>query len=757
MAAAGCGEKGLEMMGFSEHGERALIWARAFMFVTISTLVFAVLFEWDRYLMAAGSRVYGLSLTDNALLLWLLVAKSLGILIPVLIVTRLLIQVGFLRAANVSYVGASILIFYYMAVDLVSVGFAGYHIWGYLPHLTDILAYPGQHIWQWAGDGLLTEAVLLLGIFFLSGMVVFGFVSQLVTRLPLWARRMLCSRRCLLGQNVALLLVILTLIPALDYFRDQYLLARIFTFLPLPADMRNALHIAREEAAAQLRPPRRGALAANVAGMARHGTRLEFEEVPHGSESLGHQVDVFGFTFSLPPTAFLEGKLSVGHGNVTPTSPLGGRERQPCSHYAPNEEDQQKGPFKTTENAHSSNPDFFEAPENMSSDEYEAELLAHRIVEDAANPKPVDRGIRTARPELPHVLLIIMESLRPEALSPKIMGKLDAWSTQGLRLLRHYSGSNCSHLGMFSLLYGRAPLGYHETLDRGIPPQLLETVKDLGYQVSLVTSGEIKGFRRLHDFVNERTCDAVIFEGNSPVQGMDEWPQSDRRKLHRARTILKDAGGKPQFVFFYLLSTHHRYAFPPEFEIFQESASFWRFLYPREQIRNYQSRYTNACLFLEHELMKLVKSIDMNRTIIVITGDHGESMGEDGVFTHGTRMSEVQVRTPLAMVGPGVPAKTIRTATVHMDVLPTLLHAILLESTPVAGCDGRDLIAKEFPHDRVVVVPAVGRDFDRFLIIQGEQRSLYKANLNQRRSGGVEHLGLLDEAGHFLMKFSRAE
>ena len=234
------------------------------------------------------------------------------------------------------------------------------------------------------------------------------------------------------------------------------------------------------------------------------------------------------------------------------------------------------------------------------------------------------------------------------------MKRLDNWADQGLRLERHYSGSNCSHLGLFSLLYGRAPLGFHETLDREIPPQMLESLRQSGYEITLLSSGEIKGFRRMADFMNEKYCDHVIEDGEFTLGSMNDWPDSDRRKLAYARNIVNKAQGRPQFVFFYVLSSHYRYPCPSEFEILKESTGFLHFLNPREQIRNHLNRYANSLQFLEHEVMNLVQSIDPNRNIVIITGDHGESMGEDGVFTHASRMSEVQMRTPFVMVGPGV-------------------------------------------------------------------------------------------------------
>jgi len=373
-----------------------------------------------------------------------------------------------------------------------------------------------------------------------------------------------------------------------------------------------------------------------------------------------------------------------------------------------------------------------------------------RLLNEAMDPGPVDSSATVKKPQLPNVILIIFESFRHSALGPGMMKELDAWTKQGLRLQRHYSGSNCSHLGLFSLFYGRSPLGYHNTLDRKIPPQMLESLRQSGYRITLLTAGEMKGFRRLGQWINDKSCDAVIEDGDF-IAGMHDWPDSDRRKLERLRNIVNGAQDQPQFVFFYLLSSHYRYPFPPEFEIFKESASFWRFVNPREQIQNHLNRYANSLLFLQHELMKLFQSIDLQRNLIMITGDHGESMGEDGVFTHGSRMSEIQMRVPFAMVGPGIEPRTISTATVHTDILPTLLHALEGKGVPVRNCQGRDLIEDASPADEVSVVPANGPDWEGLVVIRGNKRMLFRTKMAERHPS-IEFAGLVDESGQYELK-----
>jgi arylsulfatase A-like enzyme/tetratricopeptide (TPR) repeat protein len=62
-------------------------------------------------------------------------------------------------------------------------------------------------------------------------------------------------------------------------------------------------------------------------------------------------------------------------------------------------------------------------------------------------------------------------------------------------------------------------------------------------------------------------------------------------------------------------------------------------------------------------------------TLIVVTGDHGESLGEHGEETHGLYAYEATLHVPLLLWGPGVrPGRDGRPAR-HVDIFPTLIEA----------------------------------------------------------------------------------
>jgi tetratricopeptide (TPR) repeat protein len=76
---------------------------------------------------------------------------------------------------------------------------------------------------------------------------------------------------------------------------------------------------------------------------------------------------------------------------------------------------------------------------------------------------------------------------------------------------------------------------------------------------------------------------------------------------------------------------------------------------------------------------------------VVLTGDHGESLGEHGEMTHGIFAYESTLRVPLVFFAPEIlKPRVVATPVRHVDVLPTVLDALGLE--PPAHLPGRSLL-----------------------------------------------------------------
>ncbi len=90
-----------------------------------------------------------------------------------------------------------------------------------------------------------------------------------------------------------------------------------------------------------------------------------------------------------------------------------------------------------------------------------------------------------------------------------------------------------------------------------------------------------------------------------------------------------------------------------------------------------EDRYDGEIAYMDEYVGKVVEELgdEKERTLIVIVGDHGESLGEHGERDHGIFLYEVSMRVPLITVAPGkFPANKIVKANVRLvDIFATVL------------------------------------------------------------------------------------
>jgi arylsulfatase A-like enzyme len=80
-----------------------------------------------------------------------------------------------------------------------------------------------------------------------------------------------------------------------------------------------------------------------------------------------------------------------------------------------------------------------------------------------------------------------------------------------------------------------------------------------------------------------------------------------------------------------------------------------------------------------------------DRTIVVVTADHGEEFLEHGHLAHGKQLFDESIRVPLLIAGPGVPPGRHEAQARLVDVLPTIVARLGAELP--AALAGRDLLA----------------------------------------------------------------
>jgi tetratricopeptide (TPR) repeat protein len=105
--------------------------------------------------------------------------------------------------------------------------------------------------------------------------------------------------------------------------------------------------------------------------------------------------------------------------------------------------------------------------------------------------------------------------------------------------------------------------------------------------------------------------------------------------------------------------------------------------------------YDGEIAYADAELGRLLAALDARfpdgRTLVAVTADHGESLGEHGEPTHAFSVYDATQRVPLLLAGPGVPQGAVDERLVRLaDLAPTLLA--LTGLPPLAGASGASLL-----------------------------------------------------------------
>jgi arylsulfatase A-like enzyme/tetratricopeptide (TPR) repeat protein len=232
-----------------------------------------------------------------------------------------------------------------------------------------------------------------------------------------------------------------------------------------------------------------------------------------------------------------------------------------------------------------------------------------------------------------------------------------------------------------NLLAGRLPLdhGVRDNSGFRVPndlPTLATLLKQRGYRTGAFVSAFVLdsrfGLDRGFDVYDDRLGGAETRHVFLVAE------RTGSATVEAARRWLAEANDRPSFAFVHLYEPHFPHAAPEPFA-------------SRFAGSPYQGEVAATDAALEPLLRPLLEAGRDGRTLVVLTSDHGEALGEHGEDTHGIFAYEATLRVPLVLFAPRLlDAKRISVRARHVDVLPTVLDALGVE--PPSGLSGRSLL-----------------------------------------------------------------
>jgi len=287
---------------------------------------------------------------------------------------------------------------------------------------------------------------------------------------------------------------------------------------------------------------------------------------------------------------------------------------------------------------------------------------------------------RGARPD--RILLVTVDTLRADHVGSygsvsAHTPQMDTVAAQGVRFAEAISPAPLTLPAHASILTGLDPPAHgvrHNSIHRLADdlPTLPERMREAGYATaafvgSLVLDrrfGLARGFDHYDDRMGSRRSARVGF--------------AERRADRVVDAVLAWLESAPErfFLWVHFYDPHSRY--DP----------------PRGFASAFASRpYDGEIAFADAQLGRLLAALgpDASRQLVVVTSDHGESLGEHGEATHSYLVYDATQRVPLLLRGPGLPAGLAVEVPVRLlDLAPTLLE---LAGAPGLGAvEGRSLL-----------------------------------------------------------------
>jgi arylsulfatase A-like enzyme/Flp pilus assembly protein TadD len=291
------------------------------------------------------------------------------------------------------------------------------------------------------------------------------------------------------------------------------------------------------------------------------------------------------------------------------------------------------------------------------------------------------RGGRTPQSPAPprNLLLITVDTLRADALgaygsTSAVTPWLDRLAAAGARFDRARAHNVVTLPSHANMLTGRLPPDHGIRDNAGFrlaatEETLATRLKARGFRTAAFVSafpldsrfGLARGFDVYDDAFVEATPRPAFVEqersGSATVRAAREWLEAQPRD-------------SAWFCWVHLYEPHFPYAPPAPYDARFASAP-------------YDGEVAATDAALAPLLEPILDAGAATDTLVVVTADHGEALGDHGEATHGIFAYEATLRVPLILYYPPlIGPRAIAAAASHVDLLPTILEALRLPLPP---------------------------------------------------------------------------
>ncbi len=318
-----------------------------------------------------------------------------------------------------------------------------------------------------------------------------------------------------------------------------------------------------------------------------------------------------------------------------------------------------------------------------------------------------------------NILLIMVNNLRADAITPKSMPALNTYADEHLNYTNHYSASNDMY-GVFGLFYG-LPSSYAESIKaQQEVPLFIQGLKNNNYNFGLFSGDNFADNLYQNVIFKELLSDNF----DSSTSNDDQWVTSNWSSW------LKSVPDQPWFSYIELDGL-------TQFNTTQSSISGSKLeVQLREGYKTSTVKADQSLSFIFNQLetLELVEN-----TVVIVTSNHGTEFNDTKSSSWGssTNYSRFQLQVPMIIRWPGKESEQFTHKTSHLDLSPTLMHQIFgVSSNPKDYSSGRSLFDTDERHwiiagNRREV--ALITDDETTVIDKFGNYKLYDAQYNRKR------------------------
>ncbi|HAS6377075.1 TPA: DUF3413 domain-containing protein [Vibrio vulnificus] len=364
-----------------------------------------------------------------------------------------------------------------------------------------------------------------------------------------------------------------------------------------------------------------------------------------------------------------------------------------------------------------------------------------------------------------NIMLLVVDSWRADTFNADNTPNMWKYAQSGVVFNNHIATGNATRTGIFGLFYGIPGTYWHGFLANQQSPVLIDRLQALDYQLGIFTAAQLRKPEFNQTVFTKVENLRIGSEGGRPSE-LDADLTQDWLAWYDQRDK-----SKPTFSFLFY-DAPHGYDFPadfePKYEPMLKEVNYLK-LNNDTDPTPFFNRYKTSVRYVDSMatkvLDKLKESGDLENTLVIITGDHGQEMNDNKLnfWGHNSNFTDAQVNVPFAIFGPGVDAAKMQWSTEaltsHQDVVPTLMKHYLGVTNDVKDYSvGEDLLGDAVKRDWIISSNYSGYAIiteDNILEVNGGGQYQFMDKSNRPLKEQQPNFTYLQQALEQISRFSR--